>query len=135
MRYISCQNNRNIYKSIIRKPNVSLLKSPILQNSNNKNKTTKISFHHPPFPPRRKKALAQKTKMVRCAHFFLSSCCSIKAGPRVLQVRRCSRGRGSPAGREVLHPPSRGHRNLLVPVAVHSRPEIQAVGLGGNTGK
>lgn len=134
MRETSCQNNRNIYKSIIRKPSVDLLKSLILQNSNSKNTTNnKKQLYFTPHSFRGENALACK-HTAYCAHLFLWSCYSIKARSRVLQVWWCSRGGGRPAGGEILHPPPRSHRNLLVPVAIHSRSKIQAVGLGSSSG-
>ena len=70
MRNSSCQNNRNI----IRKSNVDLLKSLILQNSNNK---TAIKLYC--ILSGEEKSLVNPTKMVYRAHLFLLSCYSIKA--------------------------------------------------------
>lgn len=60
---------------------------------------------------------------------------SAQAGPGSLQVRQRPGGGGRPAEREVLHPAAGGHRDLLVHVAVHPRPQVQAVGLGGGAGE
>lgn len=66
---------------------------------------------------------------------WLSVSCSAEAGSGGLQVRQRPGGGGRPAEREVLYPPARGHRDLLVHVEVHPRSQVQAVGLGGGAGE
>lgn len=60
---------------------------------------------------------------------------SAEARPRGLQVRQRPGGGGGAAKREVLHPPARGHRDLLVHVEVHPRPQVPPVGLGSGAGE
>lgn len=67
--------------------------------------------------------------------FHFLTCHSIKTRSRVIQVWWCSGSCCCAASWKVLHPPSRSNWNLLVSMAIHPRPKIQAVGLGSSTGK
>lgn len=82
MRETSCQNNRNIYKSIIRKPSVDLLKSLILQNSNSKNTTNnKKQLYFTPHSFRGENALACKRIRLTVLIYFFGRVTALKLGP------------------------------------------------------
>lgn len=60
---------------------------------------------------------------------------SFEAGSGGIPFRRRGRGYCHPPEREILHPSSRGDRDLHVHVEVNPRPQIQRVGLGSCAGK
>lgn len=60
---------------------------------------------------------------------------SFEAGSRGISLRWRGWGHRHSPEREILHPPSWGHRDLHVHVEVNPRPQIQGVGLGSCSGK
>lgn len=91
------------------------------------------------FLQRRHQLVFKYFKVERCfrnrnsSRFFASV--SDQAGTGGFQVRRRGWSHGNQAERQILHPTTRGHRELHVHVEADSWPQVQGVGLGGRGGE